>query len=113
MASAPVLVLGNKIDKAGAASEDEIRHWLGLHGQTTGKVSLWFYFCPPDNFYKNRYAIPHGFWSKTKPKYPSQQITKVFIFLHIFLVVKVAVSGLYVMAWEKIQVHFLRLEFTL
>lgn len=43
--------------------------------------------CPPDNFYKNRYAIPHGFWSKTKPKYPSQQITKVFIFLHIFLVV--------------------------
>lgn len=63
MASAPVLVLGNKIDKAGAASEDEIRHWLGLHGQTTGKVSLWFYLlmmlcqqcfsgkCPPDNFY--------------------------------------------------------------
>lgn len=40
MASAPVLVLGNKIDKAGAASEDEIRHWLGLHGQTTGKVSV-------------------------------------------------------------------------
>ena len=38
VASAPVLVLGNKIDKAGAASEDEIRHWLGLHGQTTGKV---------------------------------------------------------------------------
>lgn len=73
VASAPVLVLGNKIDKAGAASEDEIRHWLGLHGQTTGKVSLWFYLlmmlcqqcfsgkCPPDNFYKNRCAIPHGF----------------------------------------------------
>jgi len=34
-----VLILGNKIDKAGAASEDEIRHWFGLHGQTTGKVS--------------------------------------------------------------------------
>lgn len=71
MASAPVLVLGNKIDKAGAASEDEIRHWLGLHGQTTGKVSLWFYLlmmlcqqcfsgkCPPDNFYKNRYMQFH------------------------------------------------------
>lgn len=94
MASAPVLVLGNKIDKAGAASEDEIRHWLGLHGQTTGKVSLWFYLlmmlcqqcfsgkCPPNNFYKNRYAIPHGFGSKTKPKYPSQQITKDFIFFY-------------------------------
>lgn len=93
MASAPVLVLGNKIDKAGAASEDEIRHWLGLHGQTTGKVSLWFYLlmmlcqqcfsgkCPPDNFLKTDMQFHMDF------EYPSQQITKVFIFLHIFLVV--------------------------
>jgi ABC-type lipoprotein release transport system permease subunit len=33
VANAPCLVLGNKIDKPGAASEDEIRHWFGLHGQ--------------------------------------------------------------------------------
>lgn len=38
VAMAPVLILGNKIDKPGAASEDEIRHMFGLHGQTTGKV---------------------------------------------------------------------------
>ena len=39
VANAPILVLGNKIDKHGAASEEEIRHWFGLHNLTTGKVS--------------------------------------------------------------------------
>lgn len=39
VANAPILILGNKIDKPGAASEDEIRSCFGLHGQTTGKVS--------------------------------------------------------------------------
>ena len=38
VASAPVLILGNKIDKPGAASEEEIRTMFGLHGQTTGPV---------------------------------------------------------------------------
>ena len=38
VADAPVLVLGNKIDKPGAASEDELRHIFNLHGQTTGRV---------------------------------------------------------------------------
>ena len=38
IASAPVLILGNKIDVRGAASEDEIRHVFGLHGLTTGRV---------------------------------------------------------------------------
>ncbi|CAH1794177.1 unnamed protein product [Owenia fusiformis] len=40
VASAPVLILGNKIDAAGAASEDELRHHFGLHGQTTGKGTV-------------------------------------------------------------------------
>ena len=39
---APVLILGNKIDIPGAASEDEIRAVFNLHGQTTGKVCLVF-----------------------------------------------------------------------
>ena len=38
VANAPVLILGNKIDIPGAASEDEIRMQFGLHGQTTGRV---------------------------------------------------------------------------
>lgn len=40
VANAPVLILGNKIDKPGAGSEDEIRHIFGLHGQTTGKGTV-------------------------------------------------------------------------
>lgn len=40
VASAPVLVLGNKIDKPGAASEDELRALFGLHSQTTGKGNI-------------------------------------------------------------------------
>ena len=39
IASAPILVLANKIDIPGAASEDEIRSIFGLHGKTTGMVS--------------------------------------------------------------------------
>lgn len=36
----PVLVLGNKIDRPGATSEEELRAYLGLHGQTTGKGNV-------------------------------------------------------------------------
>ncbi|UYV67021.1 SAR1A [Cordylochernes scorpioides] len=36
LANCPILVLGNKIDKAGAAGEEEIRHYFGLD-HTTGK----------------------------------------------------------------------------
>lgn len=35
----PVLILGNKIDLPGAYSEDNIRQYFGLYGQTTGMVS--------------------------------------------------------------------------
>eukprot|EP00092_Neocalanus_flemingeri_P035846 GFUD01039026.1.p1 GENE.GFUD01039026.1~~GFUD01039026.1.p1 ORF type:complete len:195 (+),score=29.38 GFUD01039026.1:63-647(+) len=37
LANCPVLVLGNKIDRPGAASENELWQLFGLYGQTTGK----------------------------------------------------------------------------
>nr|XP_015839424.1 PREDICTED: GTP-binding protein SAR1 isoform X2 [Tribolium castaneum] len=37
LSSCPVLILGNKIDLPGAASEDEIRMYYDLYGQSTGK----------------------------------------------------------------------------
>eukprot|EP00056_Hartaetosiga_gracilis_P021903 m.27142 g.27142 ORF g.27142 m.27142 type:complete len:104 (+) comp9325_c0_seq1:31-342(+) len=40
IADVPICVLGNKIDIPGAASEDELRTALGLHGQTTGKGTV-------------------------------------------------------------------------
>lgn len=36
----PILILGNKIDRPGAASEQEIRQYFGLNVQTTGKSRL-------------------------------------------------------------------------
>lgn len=36
----PVLILGNKIDLQGAASEDDLRKSFGLFGQTTGKSKV-------------------------------------------------------------------------
>lgn len=40
LSNCPVLILGNKIDKPGAASEDEIRNFFGLYQLTTGKVNM-------------------------------------------------------------------------
>ncbi|CAG5075994.1 Similar to SAR1B: GTP-binding protein SAR1b (Homo sapiens) [Cotesia congregata] len=40
LSTCPVLVLGNKIDKPGAASEDELRAFFNLYGQTTGKGKI-------------------------------------------------------------------------
>lgn len=42
LSNCPVLILGNKIDKPGAASEDEIRNFFGLYQLTTGKVNTNF-----------------------------------------------------------------------
>lgn len=35
----PILILGNKIDRPEAISEERMREMFGLYGQTTGKVS--------------------------------------------------------------------------
>lgn len=35
----PILILGNKIDRQEAVSEERLREMFGLYGQTTGKVS--------------------------------------------------------------------------
>lgn len=37
VASAPILVLGNKIDKPSAFSEDHLKYYLGIQQMTTGK----------------------------------------------------------------------------
>ena len=37
LANCPILILGNKIDIAGAASEEELLSAFGLYGQITGK----------------------------------------------------------------------------
>lgn len=39
LSNCPVLILGNKIDLPGAASEDELRNVFALYGQSTGKVN--------------------------------------------------------------------------
>jgi GTP-binding protein SAR1 len=40
LANCPLLILGNKIDKIGAAGEQEIRHIFNLNGRTTGQVNI-------------------------------------------------------------------------
>lgn len=40
IANVPILILGNKIDRPEAISEERLREMFGLYGQTTGKVKL-------------------------------------------------------------------------
>ncbi|CAO2642925.1 GTP-binding protein SAR1b [Lemmus lemmus] len=40
IANVPILILGNKIDRPEAISEDRLREMFGLYGQTTGKGSV-------------------------------------------------------------------------
>ena len=39
LANCPLLILGNKIDKIGAAGESDIRSFFKLYGRTTGRVN--------------------------------------------------------------------------
>lgn len=43
IANVPILILGNKIDRPEAISEERLRETFGLYGQTTGKVILFFF----------------------------------------------------------------------
>lgn len=38
ISNVPILILGNKIDRPEAISEERLREIFGLYGQTTGKV---------------------------------------------------------------------------
>lgn len=40
LANCPLLILGNKIDKIGAAGEQEVRHAFNLNGKTTGQGNI-------------------------------------------------------------------------
>uniref|UniRef100_A0A1W7R9L6 small monomeric GTPase n=1 Tax=Hadrurus spadix TaxID=141984 RepID=A0A1W7R9L6_9SCOR len=40
LCNCPVLILGNKIDRPGAASEDELRAYFDLYSMTTGKIKI-------------------------------------------------------------------------
>ena len=40
ISACPLLILGNKIDKAGAISEDNVKTFFGLHQLLTGKVRM-------------------------------------------------------------------------
>ncbi|KAB0392307.1 hypothetical protein E2I00_008722, partial [Balaenoptera physalus] len=40
VANVPILILGNKIDRPEAISEERLREMFGLYGQTTGKGSV-------------------------------------------------------------------------
>ena len=39
ISNVPILILGNKIDRTDAISEEKLCEIFGLYGQTTGKVS--------------------------------------------------------------------------
>jgi len=43
IANVPILILGNKIDRPEAISEERLREMFGLYGQTTGKVMFLFF----------------------------------------------------------------------
>ena len=60
ISEAPILILGNKIDKDGAAGEDELRHFFGMQGQTTGKVVIIQSFPKVEQFHAVKVPVKPG-----------------------------------------------------
>lgn len=55
----PILILGNKIDRPEAISEERLREIFGLYGQTTGKVRSRLFPSVLASNYKNLSEICH------------------------------------------------------
>ena len=70
LSECPIVILGNKIDKIGAAGEHEVRQLFNLNGITTGKVSkkkkFFFYtfsFPRDPSDFSTKYSIER--WGKS------------------------------------------------
>lgn len=64
IANVPILILGNKIDRPEAISEERLREMFGLYGQTTGKVKL--LFLVRDLMFTLQFCVDSGSLSYTK-----------------------------------------------
>lgn len=64
IANVPILILGNKIDRPEAISEERLREMFGLYGQTTGKVKLLFFV--RDLMFTLQFCVDSGSLSYTK-----------------------------------------------
>lgn len=66
ISNVPILILGNKIDRPEAISEEKLREIFGLYGQTTGKVGRACWPGGGDAQGKDRRALTPGWVSAGK-----------------------------------------------